>query len=95
MVKNYMEEPVAEMLDTELRENPGKYSNLCQCPACVAAVKAASLNHLKPFYVTCVAGKVFGEYRHKEIQNYSDVLVAIAKGMEETKAQDPNNHMQK
>ncbi|MDL2252574.1 late competence development ComFB family protein [Ruminococcaceae bacterium OttesenSCG-928-I18] len=95
MVKNYMQEQVAVMLEEELEDHGEKYKELCQCPACIAAVQAAALNHLPPFYVTCVAGEVFGEYRNKELQNYSDILVAIAKGVEETLRDDPNGHMRR
>ncbi len=80
-------------MEAELTDHPEKYYRLCKCPACIAAVQAAALNHLKPFYVTGMAGEVFGEYRNKELQNYSDVLVAVAKGMEETLVADPNGHM--
>jgi len=44
------------------------------------------LNHLSPFYVTTVTGEIYGEYRHKEIQNLSDVMVAVAKGIEALRA---------
>ena len=82
MIQNYMETLVGQALDKELGEHREKYDNLCQCPSCIALVKATALNQLKPFYVTCVAGKVYGEYRMKEIQSQSDILVAIGKGID-------------
>lgn len=93
MVKNYMEDQVAHILHDELTEHPEKYHNFCKCSACIAAVQAAALNHLKPFYITGITGEVFGEYRGKDMQNYSDVLVAVARGIEEVLAGDPNRHM--
>lgn len=93
MVKNYRQDQVEKVLQDELADHAEKYQDLCQCPACLAAVQAAALNHLKPFYVTGLAGEVFGEYQGKELQNYSDVLVAVAKGVEETRRTDPNRHM--
>lgn len=87
-----MQTLVDKVLADELAASPEKYVDICQCPYCLAAVKAAALNELKPFYVTTVAGEVFGEYRHKELQNLSDVLVAVAKGVEALRAQDPNGH---
>lgn len=93
MVQNMMEQAVSDNLNKELAENAHKYTQLCQCPACIAVVQANALNHLKPIYVTGMAGQVFTEYRNKELQNYSDILVAIAKGVEETIINDPNGHM--
>ncbi len=77
---------VREALQKELAENPHKYTGLCRCPLCMATIQATALNQLRPFYVTCVAGEVYGEYHTKDQQNYSDILVAIAKGIEATRA---------
>lgn len=88
-----MQDQVEKVLREELADHAEKYLGLCKCPACLAAVQAAALNHLKPFYVTGLAGEVFGQYQSKELQNYSDVLVAVTKGVEETRTQDPNHHM--
>lgn len=93
MVQNMMEQAVEENLNRELRDSPHKYTQFCQCPSCLAHARAKALNHLVPVYVTCVAGQVFTEFRNKDLQNYSDILVAVAKGVEETHAQDPNGHM--
>ena len=83
MVKNYMETLVEDTLQKELSENSNQYPGLCLCPSCIAAIQASALNHLKPFYVTCIAGEVFGEYHSKELQNLSDVLVAVVNGIQE------------
>lgn len=90
MVKNYIETLVDSALKKELAENTEKYPQLCRCPSCLAAVKAAALNKLQPFYVTCIAGEVYGEYRGKELQNMSDVLVAVVKGIEEVSRSNPH-----
>lgn len=85
MVVNYMESLVSEVLARELEENSHKYAHfkdLYQSPSCRAAVEAYALNELVPFYITGVKGEVYGEYRSKENQNYSDILVAVAKGIE-------------
>lgn len=86
MVKNYMESLVDVAQQKELAEHPERYGSCCQCAACLAAARAVALNHLKPFYVTCIAGEVYGEYRSKELQNSSDVLMAVVKGLEEVGA---------
>lgn len=93
MVKNYMEILVHDTLQKELAENASKYTSLCQCPACLANAKAVALNSLKPFYVTCIAGTVYGEYHSKEYQNLSDVLVAVVQGIEETIAMQRQKEM--
>lgn len=85
MVENYMAGMVERVLKTELTENPASYTDVCQCPSCIAHIKAIALNELPPFYVTTVAGEVYGEYRHKEQQNLSDVMVAVARGVEATR----------
>lgn len=85
MVHNYMETLVSTALKNELAENPEKYTDVCQSPRCIAFIEAVALNHLKPFYVTGVAGTAFGEFKSKEYQHMSDVMVAIGKGIEELK----------
>lgn len=90
MVQNYMESQVREGLTRELNENPHKYTDLCRCPSCMATIQAVALNNLPPFYVTGVAGEVYGEYRNKDLQNYSDILVAIARGIEEVRLGNPH-----
>lgn len=84
-----METLVREGLQKELNDNPHKYEDLCRCPSCMAAIQAVALNELPPFYVTGVAGEVYGEYRNKDLQNYSDILVAIAKGIEAVRQGNP------
>ena len=82
MVQNYMETLVTKALNKELTDHPEKYTDLCQCPSCLALVKATALHQLDPFYVTCVAGEVYGEYLSKENQSQSDVMVAIGRGID-------------
>lgn len=90
MISNYMETMVDNVLQGELRDNPQRYTDVCQCPACIARIKAVALNLLPPFYVTSVAGEVFGEYRHKELQHLSDVVVSVARGIEALRAENPH-----
>lgn len=71
-----------EILGRELQDNPHKYVGVCQCLSCKAYIQSVALNNLDPFYVTCTAGEVYGEYRMKEQQKYSDVLVAIGFGID-------------
>lgn len=82
MVYNYMEQLVAKALADELAGSPEKYTDVCQCPSCRAFVVAGALNALPPFYVTTLAGKVHGEYQSKDLQNLSDVMVAIGKSIQ-------------
>lgn len=81
MVQNYMETLVTEMLSEELAANPHKYTDVCQCPVCLARIRAVALNNLDPFYVTTAAGEVFGEYASRENQNLSDIMASIGKGI--------------
>lgn len=90
MVKNYMETLVADALQKELRDFPEKYTGLCHCPECITAVEVIALNELTPFYVTCVAGEVYGEYHNKALQMQSDVMVAVSKGIGEVTASPPH-----
>ncbi|MDL2293234.1 late competence development ComFB family protein [Ruminococcaceae bacterium OttesenSCG-928-D13] len=83
MIQNYMEVLVDNALNKELSLHPEKYDTLCRCPACMAQVRVSALNELAPFYVTCVTGEVYGEYRSKELQYQSDVLVAVGRGVEQ------------
>lgn len=86
MIVNYMESMVDTVLKNEFTLSPEKYTDICRCDSCIAFIKATALNNLTPFYVTSVTGEIYGEYRHKEIQNLSDVMVAVAKGIEALRA---------
>lgn len=90
MVQNYMETMVQDILEKELKENAHKYVGLCQCPTCKALIQAVALNNLDPFYITTTAGEVYGEYRMKEQQKYSDVLVAIGLGIDALQKRSPH-----
>ena len=84
MIQNYMELLVADILQGELSDNAQKYTHICQCPACMARIQAEALNHLPPFYTTSTTGNVFGEYKSRESQNFSDIITAIGRGLAET-----------
>ncbi len=91
MVQNYMETLVSKALKAELKDNAHKYMDVCQCPSCIAAIEVIALNRLKPFYVTTIAGEVYGEYQSKEAQSTSDVMVALGMGIEELKRKGPHS----
>lgn len=91
MIHNYMETLVDEMLRDELADNAYKYTGLCQCPACLAHIKAVALNSLPPFYTTGTTGQVFGEYQSRESQNLSDIMAAIGKGVAEVERLPPHS----
>lgn len=82
MLKNYMEELVDYYVKQVIEDNHELYPSLCKCAACVAEIKAETLNHLKPFYITCKTGEVYGEYNIKEQQETADLIKEIAKAIE-------------
>lgn len=92
MVQNYMETLVDNALKSEFRDHPDKYVSVCKCPSCIAYIKATALNDLAPFYVTSLAGEVFGEYQNKGLQQMAEVLVAIGKGMDALERLDPHGN---
>ncbi len=81
------------MLEAELSQHAHKYETLCQCPACKAAIQAAALNQIRPYYVTGVMGQVHHTFHNKVRQNVSDILVALGRGIDEVQRKDPNGHM--
>lgn len=85
-----METLVSQMLHNELKENPHKYLDVCQCPLCLARIQAVALNQLKPKYVTGTTGKVFGEYESRESQQLSDIMAAIGMGIAQISASPPH-----
>lgn len=90
MISNYMETLVDNTMKTEFRDHADKYEGVCHCEGCRTIIKATALNCLKPFYVTSLAGEVYGEYQHKGTQQLSDVLVAVGKGVEMLRRMDPH-----
>lgn len=82
MLKNYMEDLVDLWLPRVFRDNPDKYANVCKCPSCIAQIKKEALNRVKPFYVTGKAGEVFGEYKLREMQYQTDLVVALSAAIE-------------
>ncbi len=83
MVKNYMESLVEDTLQKELESKAEQYADLCRCGGCIASIQVTALNMLRPFYVTCIAGEVYGEYHSKDIQHNSDVVSAVTRGIEQ------------
>lgn len=86
MVQNYMETLVREALQRELAENAHNYPDLCLCPACLVQIQVHALNHLDPFYITCVAGEVYGEFRSREVRRMSEVMVSVTRAIEEVRS---------
>lgn len=80
MVKNYMEHLVDEILHDMMRD--ADHNFVCTCDACLDGMRAIVLNNIKPFYVTCKTGEVFGEYSNKTLQNRVDILSEIARAKE-------------
>ncbi|MEF9853444.1 MAG: late competence development ComFB family protein [Hydrogenoanaerobacterium sp.] len=80
MVKNYMEIFVDDIINDMLRKDPSVFS--CTCENCIECIKAISLNHIPPFYITCKVGEVFGDYQNKVPQQRADILSEIAKAIE-------------
>lgn len=93
MVRNMMETIVAEQMQKELEDNADKYPGLCTCPDCASVMQANALNRLPTYYTATKVGEVYTEYHNKALQNLSDILVAVAKGIAETMEQDPFGHM--
>lgn len=87
MLKNYMEDLVDLWLPRVFRDNPEKYADVCKCPSCIAQIKREALNRVKPFYVTGKAGEVFGEYKLREMQYQTDLVVALGMAIEVVNAQ--------
>lgn len=85
MVHNYIETLVKEALQRELSENAHKYGDVCQCAACLAQIQVRALNKLDPFYITGLAGEVYGEFRSRELQRMSEVMVAIVTSIKEVR----------
>lgn len=77
MVKNYMEILVDEILKDSIKKN--KSFVKCGCEECIDNIKAIALNNIKPFYVTCKVGEVYGTYNNKIVQNRADIAVEISK----------------
>lgn len=81
MVKNYTEVIVDEVMADLIRsEKDGFFS--CQCEDCLDCVRAIALNKLKPFYITCKVGEVFGKYKNMDYQQKSDVVVEVVRAKE-------------
>ncbi len=90
MVHNFMETLVDNALKSELTYKAEKYTDICQCPVCITYIKCVALNNLSPFYVTGKAGEIFGQYKSKELQVMSDVMVAIGHGIDALQKSGPH-----
>lgn len=81
MIKNYMEDVVNQILN-DLLEKDEQYKNVCRCEKCLDDIKAKALNNIKPFYVTGKTGEVFGEYKMREFQNTTNIVMEVTKAIE-------------
>lgn len=95
MIKNYMEDLVDLWLPRVFRDNPDKYAGVCKCPECIAKIKKEALNRVKPFYVTGKAGEVYGEYKLREMQYQTDLVVALGVAIEVVHAGAHKEHAEK
>lgn len=89
MIKNYTEVVVDEVF-SDLLKTEGEGFFACTCEVCVDSIKAIALNKLKPFYITCKVGEVFGKYKIKEFQLKTDVVTEIVKA-KDTVACNPHH----
>ncbi|NLL70470.1 MAG: late competence development ComFB family protein [Epulopiscium sp.] len=78
MVKNYMEQIVDELLPVVMEEYPDLY----KCKACLADVKAITLNHLKPRYVATEKGEIYVKIDNISLQSKANILKEITKAAE-------------
>ena len=80
--KNYMEVLVDQYLQEALEGAGYKASEFCRCPGCIARMKAEALNHLKPFYITCKEGEVYGHFGNSDLQSKANIMREIVKAIE-------------
>lgn len=92
MVKNFMEIVVDQVLG-DLLNKPEECLFSCSCERCIDSIKAISLNHLKPFYITTRQGEVFGTYCTKEVQNNVNVLSEILRAKQIVEANPNHNNL--
>ena len=81
MVKNYMEIFIDEMINDILRKNINTVTIPCTCESCLECIKAITLNHIQPFYITCKVGEVFGDYNNQVLQTRADILSELGKAI--------------
>lgn len=81
MVKNYTEVILDEMIAGYMTAEHKAFF-ACTCESCMDSIKAITLNALKPYYVTCRTGEVFGTFQGKETQNKVDILAELTRAKE-------------
>lgn len=81
LIKNYNEVIINEVIN-DLIENGKDDFFACTCEDCINNIKAIVLNEMKPFYVTCKVGEIFGQYKSKDPQGIVDVISKVAKAKE-------------
>lgn len=84
MVRNYMEEMVNGYLDEVLlsEKRDHRFDEICKCEQCTDDMRAMALNHLKPFYITCKKGEVYGQFHNLVQQNRADVIREVVGAIE-------------
>ncbi|MDR1603256.1 MAG: late competence development ComFB family protein [Gracilibacteraceae bacterium] len=75
-VKNVSEDLVDVYLDECLSRH-----GACNCPRCVADIRAYALNQLPPRYVVSSAGNAFARARAMSVQAKADIISAITTGI--------------
>ncbi|MDT8719467.1 late competence development ComFB family protein [Clostridium sp. 19966] len=78
MVRNYMEQVVAEALPAII----SKYENICKCEKCIDDIKALALNNLKPLYIATEKGAMYSKIKKLQLQFSVDVINEITRAIE-------------
>jgi len=81
MIKNYMEDYVAETLEYIFKYNRD-CDEICKCEICRDDIMAMALNKLPAAYATTMRGKVYAEYHSKDFQYRSDIVTELLKAID-------------
>lgn len=73
-MKNYMEDCVADLIDSVLKD-----INACRCEKCKYDIMAIALNSLPPKYVVTKKGQLYTKLTALQNQSDVDVISAITK----------------
>lgn len=86
-VNNVVEKLVWENLDSVMEQKP----HMCRCDRCRADVAALALNHLKPRYAVSRMGHAITRAEILDQGFLVNVLVAIARGVEQVSSNPRHN----
>lgn len=76
-LKNYMEDIVAQKLESILK----RYPDCCSCEKCRRDIMSLSLNHLPPRYISTDKGNLYARIELLSITYDSDIVEKIAKAI--------------